>query len=76
MKTICCLILIVPCLFTLSLRADEVIFNNGDKLTGKVLSADGGKLKVKSDIAGKITTDEGVLRDQAVAIVPVEILCL
>ena len=27
-------------------------------------------------IAGKITTDEGVLRDQAVAIVPVEILCL
>jgi hypothetical protein len=27
-------------------------------------------------IAGKITTDEGVLRDQAVAIIPVEILCL
>ncbi|HVB17628.1 MAG TPA: hypothetical protein VNF04_13920 [Stellaceae bacterium] len=27
-------------------------------------------------IAGKIDTDEGVLRDQAVAIIPVEILCL
>ncbi|HLY44486.1 MAG TPA: hypothetical protein VKQ73_02810 [Stellaceae bacterium] len=27
-------------------------------------------------IAGRIVTDEGVLRDQAVAIVPVEILCL
>jgi len=27
-------------------------------------------------IAGKIQTDEGVLRDQAVAIIPVEILCL
>ena len=27
-------------------------------------------------IAGKIATDEGVLRDQAVAIIPVEILCL
>jgi hypothetical protein len=27
-------------------------------------------------IAGKILTDEGVLRDQAVAIIPVEILCL
>jgi hypothetical protein len=27
-------------------------------------------------IAGKIETDEGVLRDQAVAIIPVEILCL
>ena len=27
-------------------------------------------------IAGKIVMDEGVLRDQAVAIIPVEILCL
>ncbi|MFI4947772.1 MAG: hypothetical protein ACHQC9_03110 [Alphaproteobacteria bacterium] len=27
-------------------------------------------------IAGKIESDEGVLRDQAVAIIPVEILCL
>jgi hypothetical protein len=27
-------------------------------------------------IAGKIETDEGVLGDQAVAIIPVEILCL
>ena len=27
-------------------------------------------------IAGKIETDDGVLRDQAVAIIPVEILCL
>jgi len=27
-------------------------------------------------IAGKIETDEGVLRDQAVAIIPIEILCL
>ena len=27
-------------------------------------------------IAGKVETDEGVLRDQAVAIIPVEILCL
>jgi hypothetical protein len=27
-------------------------------------------------IAGKIDTEEGVLRDQAVAIIPIEILCL
>ena len=27
-------------------------------------------------IAGKIVTDEGILRDQAVAILPIEILCL
>ena len=29
-----------------------------------------------ASIAGKIETDEGVLGDQAVAIIPVEILCL
>ena len=27
-------------------------------------------------IAGRLATDEGVLRDQAVAVIPVEILCL
>ena len=27
-------------------------------------------------IAGRIVTDEGVLRDQAVAVIPIEILCL
>ena len=27
-------------------------------------------------IAGKITIDEGTLRDQAVAMVPIEILCI
>ena len=40
-----------------SLRADEVIFNNGDKLTGTVLSADGGKLKIKTAVAGEVTVD-------------------
>lgn len=29
-----------------------------------------------ASIAGKITVDEGALRDQAVAIVPIEILCI
>jgi putative salt-induced outer membrane protein YdiY len=50
------LLVLVP-MITASLRADEVIFNNGDRLTGKVLSADGGKLKVKSDVAGEVTVD-------------------
>jgi len=27
-------------------------------------------------IAGRVATDEGILRDQAVAVIPVEILCL
>ena len=38
-------------------RADEVLFNNGDKLTGEILSADGGKLKIKTAVAGEVTVD-------------------
>src|SRR5262249_15598573 len=36
-------------------RADEVIFNNGDRLTGKIEMMDGGKMKIKSKIAGEVT---------------------
>jgi putative salt-induced outer membrane protein YdiY len=35
----------------------EVLFNNGDKLTGKVVEATGGKLTIVSKLAGKITVD-------------------
>ena len=42
---------------TAPLRADEVLFNNGDKLTGTVLSAGGGKLKIKTAVAGEVTVD-------------------
>jgi putative salt-induced outer membrane protein YdiY len=38
-------------------RGDEVLFNNGDKLSGKIVSADGGKLKIKSAVAGEVTVD-------------------
>ncbi|HSI32732.1 MAG TPA: DUF481 domain-containing protein [Tepidisphaeraceae bacterium] len=34
--------------------ADEVIFNNGDRLTGTILGIDGGKMKIKTKIAGEI----------------------
>lgn len=37
--------------------ADEVIFLNGDRLTGKVVSAAGGKLVIKTDAAGEVTID-------------------
>jgi hypothetical protein len=37
--------------------ADEVIFLNGDRLTGKIISATGGKLILKTDAAGEITID-------------------
>ena len=36
---------------------DEILFNNGDRLTGTVLSAEGGKLKFKTAVAGEITVD-------------------
>lgn len=37
--------------------ADEVIFLNGDRLTGKIVSAAAGKLILKTDAAGEITID-------------------
>jgi putative salt-induced outer membrane protein YdiY len=37
--------------------ADEVIFLNGDRLTGKIVSAAGGKLVLKTDAAGEVTID-------------------
>lgn len=38
-------------------HADEVLFNNGDRLTGKVLSIADGKLKIKTAVAGEVTVD-------------------
>jgi putative salt-induced outer membrane protein YdiY len=37
--------------------ADEVIFLNGDRLTGKIVSAAAGKLILKTDAAGEVTID-------------------
>lgn len=37
--------------------ADEVLFNNGDRLTGKITSAAGGKLTLETAVAGKVTVD-------------------
>ena len=42
--------------------ADEVIFLNGDRLTGKILSAEGGKLILKTDAAGEVTIDMAKVR--------------
>lgn len=38
-------------------HADEVIFNNGDRITGKVLSVEGGKMTIDSKLAGEIKVD-------------------
>lgn len=37
--------------------ADEILFLNGDRLTGKIGSADGGKLMIKTENAGDVTVD-------------------
>lgn len=42
--------------------ADEVIFLNGDRLTGKIVSAAAGKLVLKTDAAGEVTIDLGKVK--------------
>jgi putative salt-induced outer membrane protein YdiY len=52
------LLTVVLCL-TLAGRAaaDEILFLNGDRISGKVVGAAGGKLIVKTDVAGEISVD-------------------
>jgi putative salt-induced outer membrane protein YdiY len=38
-------------------RADDVIFSNGDRVTGTIKSLDGGKLKIDTKVGGEITVD-------------------
>lgn len=50
--------LTVVFLFTASSSfADEVVFKNGDHLTGKIEKMDGGKMSIKSAVAGSVTVD-------------------
>ncbi|HEY7118548.1 MAG TPA: DUF481 domain-containing protein [Tepidisphaeraceae bacterium] len=37
--------------------ADEVLFNNGDRITGKILSVSDGKMTIDSKLAGEIKVD-------------------
>ena len=54
-------ILILPLLVLLApigpARADEVLFLNGDRLSGKIVKATGGKLTIKTEGAGDVTVD-------------------
>ena len=38
-------------------RGDEVLFQNGDRLSGKILKAAGGKLTIKTDGSGEVSVD-------------------
>jgi putative salt-induced outer membrane protein YdiY len=42
--------------------ADEVIFLNGDRLTGTIVSAAGGKLILRTEAAGEVTIDMSKIR--------------
>jgi putative salt-induced outer membrane protein YdiY len=53
-------LLLSPCLVLASVApalGDEVLFLNGDRLTGKILKATGGKLTIKTEGAGEVTVD-------------------
>ena len=43
--------------FVILARADEIRFKNGDRLTGKIVTMEGGKLSIKSAVAGTVTVD-------------------
>jgi putative salt-induced outer membrane protein YdiY len=42
--------------------ADEILFLNGDRLTGTIVGAAGGKLTIKTDTAGTVTVDLAKVR--------------
>jgi putative salt-induced outer membrane protein YdiY len=44
-------------LFSSPVLADEVIFRNGDKLSGKIVSAGDGKLTIKTAVAGTVEVE-------------------
>lgn len=45
-----------------TLPADEVLFTNGDKLTGKVKTVEAGKITIENTVAGTVTVDLSTVR--------------
>ena len=37
--------------------ADQITLKNGDRLTGKIVKSDGGKLVIKTQLLGDVTVD-------------------
>jgi putative salt-induced outer membrane protein YdiY len=51
-------ILAAACLvWCASVSADEIVFKNGDRLSGTITQADGGKLTIKTAVAGDVKVD-------------------
>ena len=49
--------LLLLCLCTVALSAEQVTLKNGDHLTGTIVSMDGKKLVLKTDYAGEVSID-------------------
>jgi len=60
----CTRLIVVTCVLSLSglLFADEIVFKNGDKLTGKIEQLTEGKMVFKSDVAGTVTIELSKIR--------------
>jgi putative salt-induced outer membrane protein YdiY len=54
LRMTCCAVL-ASLLLTACAYADEIVFTNGDRITGRIVQAADGKLVIESDVAGKIT---------------------
>lgn len=53
MRTLCLLFLLLVVLSS-NVLADQVVLNNGDRLTGQVVKFDGKNLTIKSEFAGEV----------------------
>jgi len=51
------LIILIAMFAVASVRADEVVLNNGDRITGKMVNLEDGKLSIKTEYAGVISID-------------------
>ena len=51
------------CLSLAAMAADTVVMMNNDRITGEIVSLEGGKLKVKTDYAGDIVVNWSAVKD-------------
>lgn len=56
MKRCFCLLIILLAL-GVEVLADQITLKNGDRLTGKIVKAEGGKLFIKTDLLGEVAVD-------------------
>jgi putative salt-induced outer membrane protein YdiY len=62
----------IACLATSLVQADELVFNNGDRLSGTVVSLTEGKLTFDAELLGQIEVDAAQLQSLSTA-EPIEI---